>query len=89
MNTANFLSIPATMFADQEIIVFAGKRFTYGETLDRVRRLASALQGLGVKPGDRVAVPNSETSPPVEKAGPSPRRIITLTSGSSRTACSA
>ena len=50
MNTANFLSIPATMFADQEIIVFEGKRFTYGETLDRVRRLASALQGLGVKP---------------------------------------
>lgn len=56
MNTANFLSIPASMFSDQEIIVFEGTRFTYGEALARVRRLASSLCALGVKPGDRVAV---------------------------------
>jgi acyl-CoA synthetase (AMP-forming)/AMP-acid ligase II len=55
MNTANFLSIPAMMFSDQEIIVFEGKRFTYGEALERVRRLASSLGDLGIKPGDRVA----------------------------------
>jgi acyl-CoA synthetase (AMP-forming)/AMP-acid ligase II len=66
MNTANFLSIPATMFADQEIIVFEGKRFTYGETLDRVRRLAHALRGLGVKPGDRVAVLQTNSNQYVE-----------------------
>jgi acyl-CoA synthetase (AMP-forming)/AMP-acid ligase II len=55
MNTANFLSIPGMMFADQEIIVFEGTRLTYGEVLERVRRLASSLRELGIKPGDRVA----------------------------------
>jgi acyl-CoA synthetase (AMP-forming)/AMP-acid ligase II len=55
MNTANFLSIPAMMFPDQEIFVFEGTRLTYGEALDRVRRLASSLRDLGVGPGDRVA----------------------------------
>src|SRR5215510_15214025 len=55
MNTANFLSIPSMMFPDQEIIVFEGTRLTYGDELDRVRRLASSLRDLGVKPGDRVA----------------------------------
>ena len=48
MNTANFLSLPGMMLADQEILVFEGKRQTYGETLDRVRRLASSLKELGV-----------------------------------------
>ncbi|NOT58486.1 MAG: long-chain-fatty-acid--CoA ligase [Deltaproteobacteria bacterium] len=55
MNTANFLSIPSMMFPDQEILVFDGNRFTYGQALDRVRRLAASLRALGVKPGDRVA----------------------------------
>jgi acyl-CoA synthetase (AMP-forming)/AMP-acid ligase II len=55
MNTANFLSLPGMMFADQEIIVFEGTRLTYGQVLDRVRQLASSLRDLGIKPGDRVA----------------------------------
>lgn len=55
MNTANFLSLPGMMFADQEIVVFEGTRLTYGELLERVRRLACSLRELGVKPGDRVA----------------------------------
>ena len=38
MNTANFLSLPGMMLADQEILVFEDKRQTYGETLERVRR---------------------------------------------------
>src|SRR5919204_2196030 len=56
MNTANFLSIPGSIFPDQEIIVFEGTRLTYGQALERVRRLASSLRELGIKPGDRVAV---------------------------------
>ncbi len=55
MNTANFLSIPAAIFPDQEILVFEGARFTYGETLARVRRLAAALADLGLGRGDRIA----------------------------------
>lgn len=55
MNTANFLSIPSMMFPGQEIIVFEGTRLTYGTALDRVRRLATSLRDLGIKPGDRVA----------------------------------
>jgi|SRR5581483_373973 len=56
MNTANFLSIPASMFPDVEILVYGERRFTYGEMLDRVRRLASALRERGVGRGASVAV---------------------------------
>ncbi|HYC22771.1 MAG TPA: AMP-binding protein [Candidatus Bathyarchaeia archaeon] len=56
MNTANFLSIPAAIFPDQEILVFGRDRFTYGQTLARVRRLASALRARGVGRGTAVAV---------------------------------
>jgi acyl-CoA synthetase (AMP-forming)/AMP-acid ligase II len=56
VNTANFLSIPAPLFPDQEILVFEGVRFTYGEALARVRRLASSLRELGIERGDRVAM---------------------------------
>ena len=40
----------ATRLPDRSIA-----RATYGEMLDRVRRLAVALRTLGVRPGDRVA----------------------------------
>ncbi len=56
MNTANFLSLPAAMFEEQEILVFGEHRATYAELLSRVRRLASALAARGVGKGDRVGV---------------------------------
>jgi len=56
MNTANFLSLPAAMFGDQEILVFGTHRATYAELLSRVRRLASALCARGVRKGDRLGV---------------------------------
>lgn len=56
MNTANFLSLPAAMFEDQEILVFGEHRATYGQVLHRVRRLASALSARGVGRGDMVGV---------------------------------
>lgn len=56
MNTANFLSIPASMFPDQEILVAGPARFTYGEMQERVRRLANALRARGVGRGSSVAV---------------------------------
>lgn len=56
MNTSNFVSIPALMFAEQEQLVFEDVRFTYGELWERIQRTANALRGLGVRRGDRVAV---------------------------------
>lgn len=56
MNTANFLSIPASMFGDQEILVHGDTRLTYADTLSRVRRLASALCRRGAGRGTSVAV---------------------------------
>jgi acyl-CoA synthetase (AMP-forming)/AMP-acid ligase II len=56
MNTANFLSIPASMFGDQEILVYGDTRLTYAEALSRVRRLASALRERGAARGTSVAV---------------------------------
>ncbi len=56
MNTSNFVSIPATMFADQEILVFENQRLTYGQLWENIQRLANALGALGVRRGDCVAV---------------------------------
>jgi fatty-acyl-CoA synthase len=46
------------VFPDREVVSVTAsgtERSTYGEVLERARRLASALEGLGIKPGDRVA----------------------------------
>lgn len=56
MNTSNFVSIPASMFEDQEILVFENQRLTYGQLWGNIQRLANALRGLGVQRGDCVAV---------------------------------
>lgn len=56
MNTACFLSIPASMYPDQEILVFNQKRFTYSQLEERVNRLAGALRSLGLGKGSRVGV---------------------------------
>jgi fatty-acyl-CoA synthase len=55
----NILRRAAQFFPEKEVVSRRGDgslhRSTYGEVQSRVRRLASALLGLGVKPGDRVA----------------------------------
>jgi fatty-acyl-CoA synthase len=46
------------LFPDREIVtggISGQHRYTYGELSQRVHRLASALKGLGLKPGERVA----------------------------------
>ncbi|MGD9862347.1 MAG: AMP-binding protein [Pseudodonghicola sp.] len=45
----------AHVFADELAVVYGSHRKTYAEYYDRVTRLASALAGMGVKPGDVVA----------------------------------
>jgi len=56
-----FLDRAAAVFGDRLAVVDGDRRFTYAELADRSARLAGALAGLGVTPGDRVAVlsPNS------------------------------
>jgi acyl-CoA synthetase (AMP-forming)/AMP-acid ligase II len=41
---------------DGTAVIFAGRARTYQETGERVARLAAALRGLGVAPGDRVGM---------------------------------
>ena len=43
-----------TIYSDGEVVDATG-RTTYGELSDRILRIATVLQELGVKPGDRVA----------------------------------
>ncbi len=56
MNTTEFLAISAAIVPDRTALVFEGSRITYEHLQERVNRLASALEGLGVGPGDRVAM---------------------------------
>ena len=51
-----FLERSARVFPDRVAIVHGGLRRTYGEFYDRARRLASALDKLGIGVGDTVAV---------------------------------
>src|ERR671934_988042 len=47
-----------TVFPDRELVTRTKdgtERSTYGQLAERVRRLASSLERLGVEPGDRVA----------------------------------
>jgi fatty-acyl-CoA synthase len=39
-----------------EFLLFGGQRLTRGQVWANIRRLAAGLQGLGVRPGDRVAI---------------------------------
>jgi fatty-acyl-CoA synthase len=49
------LARAARIWPEREALVYRARRWTYAEYHARVSRLASALTGLGVKPGDVVA----------------------------------
>jgi acyl-CoA synthetase (AMP-forming)/AMP-acid ligase II len=66
VNTASFLSIPAGIVPDEPALVSEGRRFTYAETLARVRRLAAGLARLGVGRGTRVAALDTNSHAYVE-----------------------
>jgi fatty-acyl-CoA synthase len=52
----NLLFAPVVENPDQEIVYRGTVRFTYKKLHERIRRLASVLRKIGVKPGDTVAV---------------------------------
>jgi fatty-acyl-CoA synthase len=60
----SLLARSAAVFADRTAVVDGDLRSTYAQLADRVGRLAGGLRGLGVGPGDRVAVlaPNSHVA---------------------------
>jgi fatty-acyl-CoA synthase len=57
----DFLRRAATLYPDKLAVVDGDRRFTYRALQARARRLANALRGLGIGPGDRVCIlsPNS------------------------------
>ncbi len=55
MNVLEFRDRAAAFFGDVDAVVDGEKRFTYAEYAERTHRLANALRGMGVKPGDRVS----------------------------------
>ena len=66
-NNGHLLTTPAVLdrmardFADHDAVVTADRTFTFAELREEVRRAGAAIVGLGVAPGDRVAIwcPNS------------------------------
>ena len=66
MNLAELLEIPASTFPDQDILRFEGETLTYADLQAGVAAAAGALASLGVEPGDRVAVLETNTRAVVE-----------------------
>jgi len=56
MNTAEFLTISASIVPEREALVCNGTRLTYLQVQERVNRLVNALMDLGVERGHKVAV---------------------------------
>ena len=53
---ADLLDHSVLRWADRTVIVDGDRRFTYAELQHQARRFASSLIGLGIRPGDRVAI---------------------------------
>jgi fatty-acyl-CoA synthase len=59
LNTTTFLRHAARTYPEQEIAYRAGdqiRRYNYAAAYGRAMRMANALEGLGIRPGDRVGV---------------------------------
>jgi acyl-CoA synthetase (AMP-forming)/AMP-acid ligase II len=56
LTPTTFLHRAADVFPDRVGCIDGATQFTYAAFLDRCLRLAGALRGLGIQPGDRVAV---------------------------------
>ncbi len=55
LSVLEFRDRAAAYFGDVEAVVDGEKRFTYAQYAERTHRLANALRGLAVRPGDRVS----------------------------------
>ncbi|KAH7523411.1 butanoate--CoA ligase AAE1 [Ziziphus jujuba] len=55
LSPISFLERSAIVYRDRTSVVYGSVRFTWRQTLERCKRLASALVQLGISPGDVVA----------------------------------
>jgi len=55
LNTVNFITIPAAIAPDHQILVYGEQRLTYAALDDLIARLATVLRGLGLKRGEVIA----------------------------------
>lgn len=62
----SFLTRSAYVYPDKTAVVYRDQRYTYAQFRQRVNRLATALQGVGVAKGDRVAFLCPNTPPMLE-----------------------
>ena len=62
----SFIARTARVWPDRLAVVHGDRRYTWRETYARCRRLASALSGLGIGPGDTVAAMLANTPEMVE-----------------------
>jgi fatty-acyl-CoA synthase len=79
LSPLNFLHRRAIVMADRTAVVHGERRYTYAQFAERVGRLASALRdGVGLEPGDRVAVlcPNSPAILEAHYGVPAARGIL-------------
>jgi acyl-CoA synthetase (AMP-forming)/AMP-acid ligase II len=56
VNTVNFVTIPASIVPDQEILVFGGRRLSYAQFADQVCRFCAVFKQLGLRHRDVLAV---------------------------------
>ncbi len=55
MNTVNFVTIPASIVPDQEILVFDGRRLSYANLADLVARFSTVFKQQGLQHRDVIA----------------------------------
>ncbi|MDP9251272.1 MAG: long-chain-fatty-acid--CoA ligase [Chloroflexota bacterium] len=54
LSVLEFRDRAAALFGNVEAVIDGERRFTYAQYAERTHRMANALRGLGVQPGDRV-----------------------------------
>lgn len=68
LSPISFIARTAMTYPDQCSVIHGARRYTWKETYSRTRRLASALRGRGIKPGQTVAIMGSNTPEMYEAA---------------------
>jgi len=66
LTPVNFIRRSVEVYPDKTAVVHREKRYTYRQFYERVNRLASALKGIGVKRGDKVAFISPNIPPMLE-----------------------